>query len=59
MDGGTVAATLSLLSVTVIPEGPAAPLRLTVPVEEAPPCTELGFRVREDRVAGVMVSVAL
>ena len=58
---GTVATAVLLLdSVTTAPPLGAAPLRVTVPCEELPPVTLLGFSVSEDRVtAGETVSVAV
>jgi len=41
-----------------VPPGPACPLRLTVPVEELPPPTELGDTLRLVRAAAVIVSGA-
>jgi hypothetical protein len=48
-----VLATLVLLleSATVAPPAGAAALRVTVPVEEFPPATVVGFSVSEDSVA--------
>ena len=43
---------------TVIPPVPAGPLKVTVPVEEVPPVTDVGFKEMETSVAGVMVSFA-
>ena len=58
---GTVATAVLLLdSVTTAPPLGAAPLRVTVPCEELPPVTLVGFSVSEDRVtAGETVSVAV
>jgi hypothetical protein len=61
---GTLAAIVLLLeSVTTAPPDGAAPLRVTVPVEEFPPITLVGFSVSEESVgdggdAGVTVSEA-
>jgi hypothetical protein len=44
---------------TVSPEGPAAALRVTVPVLEVPPLTVLGLKDTARLVAGVMVREAL
>ena len=41
---GTLAAVLPLARVTVSPPEGAAPFRVTVPVEEAPPTTAVGLR---------------
>ena len=56
---GTVAAALPLVSVTVVPPGPAAPLRVTVPVEELPPVTVVGAKDKDRTVAGLTVKVAV
>src|SRR6476660_10540400 len=58
---GTVAAVLLLDSVTVAPPVGAAPLRVTVPVDELPPVTLVGLTATEDKdkAAGVTVSVAV
>ena len=49
--GGTVATeVLPLERVTIAPPSGAAPLRVTVPVEEKPPTTLAGLSVREDAV---------
>jgi hypothetical protein len=58
-DSGTVAAALVLDSETIRPAGPAAPLRVTVPVDEDPPLRLAGFRLTDTRVAGVMVNLAI
>jgi hypothetical protein len=61
---GTLAAVVLLLeSVTIAPPAGAAPLRVTVPVEEFPPVTLVGFSESAERVgvgggAGVTVSEA-
>ena len=50
---GTLAAVVLLLeSVTVAPPAGAAPLKVTVPVEEFPPVTLVGFSESEERVGG-------
>jgi hypothetical protein len=58
---GTVATAVLLLeSVTMAPPVGAGPLRVTVPCEEPPPVTEVGFRTSEAAViAGTTVSVAV
>lgn len=61
---GTLAAPVLLLeSATCAPPAGAAPLNVTVPVEEFPPVTVVEFSVNEERVgggggAGVTVSEA-
>ena len=62
--GGTLAAPLLLESATCAPPVGAAPLNVTVPVEEFPPTTLVGFSESEERVgggggAGVTVSEAV
>ena len=44
-------------NVTSAPPGPAAPFKLTVPVEDVPPRTDVGETVRALTVGGVMVRV--
>ncbi len=56
---GTVAApVLLLVSVTTAPPVGAALLKVTVPVEEVPPVTADGLKLRDDKVGGVMVRLA-
>lgn len=59
---GTLAEELLLLKLTTVPPAGAAELRVTVPVELAPPVTLVGLRVSEESVtlplAGLMVSEA-
>src|SRR5712671_5812813 len=50
--GGTLAAPLLLESVTCAPPVGAGPLNVTVPVEEFPPATLVGFSESEERVGG-------
>ncbi len=62
--GGMLAAPLLLESATCAPPVGAAPLSVTVPVEEFPPATLVGFSESEERVgggggAGVTVSEAV
>ena len=49
LEGTLAAAVLLLESVTCAPPDGAAPLRVTVPVEEFPPWTLVGFSEREER----------
>jgi len=56
---GTVAAALLLDKLTTTPPVPALPLRLTVPLEVAPPATVVGLRLNCDNAGGVSVSVAV
>lgn len=58
-DAGTVALEELDVSVTIEPPGPAAPLRVTVPVEPAPPRTEAGDTDRLLIAAGVIVREAV
>ena len=54
---GTVALDEALTSVTITPEGPAGPVNVIVPVELAPPWTEVGFSANKLKLAGVIVRV--
>jgi hypothetical protein len=60
--GTCAAAVLLLVSVTIAPPVGAAPLRVTVPVDELPPATLVGFTETDDRdtaAGGFTVSVAV
>jgi hypothetical protein len=56
---GTTAADVLLCSVTVAPPAGAAPFNVAVPVEEAPPVTVCGLLASDNRVAGLIVRVAV
>jgi hypothetical protein len=51
---GTVAEPSELDIETTAPAGGALPLRVSVPVEEAPPATVVGLKVRDKSAAGVV-----
>jgi hypothetical protein len=54
---GTVAPVV-LPSVTVRPVDGAGPVKVTVPVDEFPPTTEVGFMLTAESAGGLMVSTA-
>jgi hypothetical protein len=56
---GTVAALLLEVMLTVVPDGPAGPLRVSVPVEAVPPRTLVGFRLIPVRDAGSTVRLTV
>ena len=56
---GICAAELLSERLTVTPPVGAGPVRVTVPVEELPPTTVVGFRVRPESAGGVTVSEAV
>jgi hypothetical protein len=57
--GTCAAAVLLLCKVTSAPPAGAAPFKVTVPVEFAPPTTDVGLLEIEERVATLTVSVAV
>jgi hypothetical protein len=59
MEAGTVAAAVLLLcKETVAPPVGAGPVRVTVPVELAPPDTEVGFNAKPETPTVLTLSVA-
>ena len=57
---GTVATDVLLLErITIAPPAGAAPLRVTVPIEELPPITLDGLSVTDDAVTGAGVTARL
>ena len=59
LTGTWAAAVLLLESVTTAPPTGAGPFKVTVPVEDTPPRTDVGLRLTEYRVAAVTVNVAV
>jgi hypothetical protein len=60
MLAGTCAAVVLLLvRVTTAPPDGAGPVKVTVPVDDVPPITEVGLRVTEVSAAAVTVRVAV
>jgi len=57
--GTVAAAVLLLLSVTTAPPAGAAALKVTVPVDELPPVTVVGFRLTPLGTAGVTPRLAV
>ena len=57
-DAGGTALALFELRLTDVPPGPAAPFKVTVPVEDAPPITDDGDTETLARPAGITVKVA-
>jgi hypothetical protein len=55
LDGTVARAGLLLDSVTTAPPAGAGPLKLTIPVAEVPPRTQLGETASEESVAGKVV----
>jgi hypothetical protein len=57
---GTVAKLVLLLpKLTVAPTDGAGPVRVTVPIDCVPPCTDVGFKERELSTAAVTVRFAV
>jgi hypothetical protein len=56
---GTVAAALSLERVATAPPDGAGPFKVTVPVEDDPPVTLVGFRETTESIGGLIVRVAV
>lgn len=54
---GTVAALLLLCNETEMPPVGAGPVSVTVPVEELPPTTDVGFMLTPESAGGLTVSV--
>ena len=57
--GTWAAVVLLLVRVTTAPPDGAGPVKVTVPVDEVPPITELGLRLTEVSAAAVTVRVAV
>lgn len=57
--GGTTTVGLLLARDTINPPGPAAPVRLTVPVEFVPPGTVAGLNETDARIDAVIDNVAV
>jgi hypothetical protein len=56
---GTVALVVLEVRLTTIPLAPAGPLRVTVPVDLAPPVSDVGLSETPESAAAVIVSVAV
>ena len=57
--GDCAAAVLLLVRVTTAPLDGAGPVKVTVPVDEVPPSTEVGLSLTEVSAAAVTVRVAV
>ena len=57
--GTCAAVVLLLVRVTTAPPDGAGPVKVTVPVEDVPPITEVGLRLTEVSAAAVTVKVAV
>ena len=58
-DAGTVAALFASVRVTIAPDAGALPFSVTVPVDDAPPTTVAGLRLRLDSEGALTVRVAV
>ena len=56
---GTEASELLLERDTTVPDGPAWPVSVTVPIDSPPPATDVGLRPSDEMAAGSMVKVAV
>jgi hypothetical protein len=56
---GTVALWLLLESETTVPDAPAGPENVTVPIDGLPPTRDVGVSVNDTNTAGVIVNVAV
>jgi hypothetical protein len=56
---GTVTLGLEDTNETTAPSGPAGPLRVTLPVDDAPPTTTFGAMTMDVGIEGVIASVAV
>jgi len=56
---GSVAVEELLCNVTTVPPDPACPVKVIVPVEELPPLTDVGFKLKVESTASVIVNVAV
>lgn len=57
VEGTVAAAVLPLINAITAPPAGAAPLSVTVPVDEVPPIAEVGLRARADTDAGFTVKI--
>jgi hypothetical protein len=59
LDGTVATLVLLVESWTVTPVLGAAPVRVTVPVDELPPTIVAGFKLNDDKVGAAIVNVAV